>query len=304
MAATMATEVPGLATPLIIDVEGIRTRVFDQGTGIPVVFLHGGYPGDPVEIQTSAIWAPVAQRLAGKVNVIAIDRLGQGYTDNPASPDDYTVDAIAAHVVATLKHMGKGPCHFVGHDEGAFIAALIAVEHPDLVRSITLVSANALTPGSDRRCIVHAQPPLPLHGRHSLRWVYETSSCSHLAVTEDWLDEPVAVAETARHRAAVAAMREDDRYLGTYVKSWVARRSQIHRVMDAQGMPCPTLVVWGLNDPVAPIANAEYLMELLTPKQRDTELRIFNSAGYYPFREHPAAFSRTVLSFVRDYNRE
>lgn len=303
MAATMGTETTAAGMPRIMNIDGVRTRVIDEGEGIPVVLLHGGYPGDPVEVQSSAVWDPVIRHLAGELNIIAIDRLGQGFTDNPASADDYSVDAIADHVVAVLRHLDKGPYHLVGHDEGAFIATQIAVAHPELVCSMTLVSANVLTPGADRRCIIHSSPPLPLLSRHSLRWVYEASSFSHLAVTEDWLDEPVAIAATQGHRAAVEAMQENDRYLKTYVKSWTARRSHIHRVMDADGLPCPTLVVWGLNDPVAPVANAEYLMELLTPKQRDTELRIFNSAGYYPFREHPAAFSRTVLSFVRDNNR-
>lgn len=298
----MATDVLDMGAARTLDVGGIETRVFDEGEGIPVVLLHGGYPGDPVEIQSAGVWEPVVRELAAHVNVIAIDRLGQGFTGNPSSPADYTVDAIAAHVVETLKKLGKGPCHLVGHDEGAFIAAQIAVDHPDLVRSLVLVTANALTPGSDRRSIVHAHPPRPMQGRHSLRWVLETSCHSRLAVCERWLDEAVAVAATPRHREAVATMQADDRYLRTYVKSWTARRSAIHRVMYEKGLPCPTLVVWGLNDPLAPIANAEYLMELLTPKQRDTELRIYNSAGYYPFREHPSAFSRTVLSFVRDHN--
>lgn len=303
MAATMETEA-GFEAPQMLDVDGIRTRVVQHGDGIPVLFLHGGYPGDPVEIQSAAIWAPVLRRLGPAVNAIAIDRLGQGFTDNPKRPEDYTVDAIAAHVVATLRRLGKASCHIVGHDEGAFIAAQIAVEHPEMVRSLTLVSANALTPGSDRRSIVQAHPPQPLLSRQSLRWIYETASFSHQVVTEDWLDEPVAVGAAGKTSAAVATMREDDRYLRTYVKSWTARRSAIHRVMDKTGLPCPTLVVWGLNDPIAPVANAEYLMELLTPRQRDTELRIFNSAGYYPFREHAATFSRTVLSFVRDHDRE
>ncbi len=304
MGAMMATDHNSAPAPDWIDAAGIRTRVMQQGAGIPVVFLHGGYAGDPVEIQSSAIWAPVFERMAGQARLVAIDRLGQGFTDNPSDPDGYTIDAIVDHVLATLSALDIDSCHIVGHDEGAFVGAQIAALHPDRVRSLTLVTANALTPGSDRRSIVHAHPPQPLRSRQSLRWIYETSCRSHLAVDEAWLDEAVAIGSDPKTAEAVNAMRENDRYLRRYVKSWTATRSAIHRLMDSEGLPCPTLVVWGLDDPIAPISNAEYLMELLTPRQRDTELRIFNCAGYYPFREHPAAFSRAVLSFVRDHDRE
>lgn len=302
MAAMMATEPRTGPVTEWCDVMGIRTRILRQGSGIPILFLHGGYAGDPMEVQSSAIWAPVFERIGDDARLIAMDRLGQGLTEFPADPDDYTIDAAAAHVIGTLDALNIPSCHIVGHDEGAFIGAQIAVEHPGRVQSLTLVTANALTPGADRRSIVHAHPPVPLRSRHSLRWVYETACYSHQVVDEGWLDEAVAVAE--RTGQAVAQMREGDRYLRRYVKSWTARRSAIHRVMDRTGLPCPTLVVWGLDDPLAPISNAEYLMELLTPQQRDTELRIFNRAGYYPFREHPAAFSRVVLSFIRDHDRE
>lgn len=303
MGATMATERYTMGKAKFLDVNGISTRYFEHGEGIPVVLLHGGYAGSPTEVHTAAIWSTVLGQFGNGIRLIAIDRLGQGFTDNPKSVDDYTLDASAAHMAATLMQLGEGPYHIVGHDEGAFIAAQLAVEHPSLVESVILVSANSLTPGSDRRNIVHAHPPLPLLSRQSLRWLFETASPSHQVVSEEWLEEPTVVAQTARNKEAVALMAADDRYLRTYVRAWNAKRSQLHRAIHSDGLPCPTLVIWGLNDPVAPFSNAEYLMELLTPKQRDTELRAFNSAGYFVFRDHPAPFCRTVSSFVKSYNK-
>jgi 2-hydroxy-6-oxo-6-(2'-carboxyphenyl)-hexa-2,4-dienoate hydrolase len=297
----MATDIQGMGEAKFIEVDGIRTRYFERGEGPCVVFLHGGYMGSPTEVQTAAVWSTVFGRFGDGVHTVAIDRLGQGFTDNPKSAEDYTLDASAIHVAAVLRYLGKGPYHLVGHDEGAFVAAQISIEHPDLVASLVLVSANTLTPGSDRRNIVQAHPPVPLMSRQSLRWLYETASPSHLSVTEEWLDEPVEVAKSKRNMEAVAVMQAEDRYLRSYVGSWNRKRSELHRAIHSEGLPCPTLVVWGLDDPIAPFSNAEYLMELLAPKQRETELRVFNRAGYFVFREHPAAFCRTVRSFVESY---
>ncbi|MBM6593562.1 alpha/beta hydrolase [Microvirga sp. BT291] len=284
-----------------MDAGGIKTRYFERGSGPCVVLLHGGHMGSPTEVQTASVWSTIFDRLGDGIRVIAIDRLGQGYTDNPKAADDYTLDASAAHVAAVLREFGNGPYHLVGHDEGAFVAAQISVEHPGLVASLVLVSANTLTPGVDRRNIVQANPPVPLMSRQSLRWMFETASPSHLSVTEEWLDEPVDVAKSDRNVEAVEVMQADDRYLRSYVGSWNRRRSELHRFIHANGLPCPTLVVWGLDDPIAPFSNAEYLMELLAPKQRETELRVFNRSGYYVFREHPNAFCRTVRSFVESH---
>lgn len=299
----MATESTAMGPARWIDVEGIRTRYFEAGSGLPIVLLHGSHMGAAHEATSAPIFAPIFARLRQGFRVIALDRLGQGFTDNPTREADYTLEAGARHVAAALGALCQEPCHLVGHEEGGFLAAHLACTHPERVASVTLVAANALTPGADRRNIVHAHPPVPSLSRHSLRWVYETASFSHRVVDEAWVDEAEAVARSEKNRIAVRTMQREDVYVDHYLRTWFATRSSLHRRFHESGMPCPTLVAWGLNDPIAPIENAKYLLEILATRQRDTEMRIFNSAGHYVFREHPAAFSRMVASFVAGYAR-
>ena len=297
----MATESAAMGPAKWVDAAGIRTRYFEAGSGLPIVLLHGSHMGAPFEATSAPVFAPVFAWLRDGFRVIAIDRLGQGFTDNPPHEEDYTLEAGARHVAVALEALCREPCHLVGHEEGGFLAALLAVAHPERVASVTLVAANALTPGADRRNVVHAHPPSPFLSRHSLRWIYETASFSHRVVDEAWVDEAESVARSERNAQAVRTMQRDDIYLGRYVSTWMASRAALHRRFAESGMPCPTLVAWGLDDPIAPIENAKYLMEILATRQRDTEMRIFNSAGHYVFREHPAAFSRMVASFVSGY---
>lgn len=281
-----------------LDVEGIATTIYVAGEGPALVLLHNGHMGNKSEVSSSRMWSSCFEAFARNFTTIAIDRLGQGWTANPASADAFSLTASTDHVRAVLTQLGHEKYHLVGHDEGAFIAAQLAFEAPGMVLSLTLVSANSLTPGTDRRGIVHSSPPQPPLSRESLRWIYETSSHSHLCVDSSWLDEAVALAASDKHKSAIETMSSPEVYLGTHIARWTAKRSQLHRRIHDEGLPCPTLIVWGLNDPVAPLENGKYLMELLAPQQRDTEFRIFNSAGHYPHWEHPATFARVVTSFV------
>lgn len=282
--------------------DGIETRFYSAGSGETVVFLHNGYAGTPAEVASSLMWGGVFDAFARKFHAVALDRLGQGRTANPPEAAGYGHDASVAHTLAFLQSLDTGPYHLVGHDEGAFVAAQLAFEHPELVASVTLVSANSLTPGSDRRNIVLSNPVTPLLSPASLRWHAERSCHSHLAVTDTWMDEAIAVAGLDKTQQAIRIMADDQLYLRQQVGQWNARRAALHRRIHAEGLPCPTLIVWGFNDPIAPFENARYLMELLAVRQRDTELRILNAAGHFPHWEQPSAFIRAVTSFVGQAN--
>ncbi len=77
-------------------------------------------------------------------NVIAFDKLGQGYTDNPKSDADYTMHAIVQHAIAFLDKLGKKPYHLVGHSRGGYV--------------VTRHHAGAARPGEDLRLRVVGKP--------------------------------------------------------------------------------------------------------------------------------------------------
>ena len=66
-----------------LDVDGIRTRYFDEGAGAPVVMIHGAQIGARDGASSAKTWALNFPVLRNWHNVIAFDKLGQGYTDNP-----------------------------------------------------------------------------------------------------------------------------------------------------------------------------------------------------------------------------
>lgn len=285
-----------------IDVDGIRTRYFDQGAGERIVFIHGVQMGSTDGSSSARAWELNFPVLAKHHNTISLDRLGQGYTDNPKTDADYTMHASVQHIIAFLDKLGKKPYHLVGHSRGGYIVTRITMERPDLVRTSTCVSSGTLSPGTTRTHLAVKNRPQPEATRESIRWYLENYSYNPKIVTEAWIDDSLAIGLTERNRASVDKMVDDGLLKKQFAPQMHKQRGEVHRWLIEQGMPCPTLVVWGYDDPGATLEAGMQLIEMFMKRQRKTEVRIFNRSGHFVYREHPAAFNRMLDAFVRAHS--
>ncbi|MFJ9443970.1 alpha/beta fold hydrolase [Kitasatospora sp. NPDC101235] len=87
-------------------------------------------------------WYEVARRIAGRATLLAPDLRGRGASRTVAGP--YGLARHADDVAALIDALGSGPVTVVGHSMGAWVTALAAVRHPDLVHRVLLVD-GALT---------------------------------------------------------------------------------------------------------------------------------------------------------------
>lgn len=282
-----------------IDVDGYRTRYFDAGKGEPIVFVHGVQMGSTDGSSSARTWELNFLVLAARHNTISLDRIGQGYTDNPKTDADYTMHASVQHVISFLDKLGRKPYHLVGHSRGGYIVTRITMERPDLVKTSVCVSSGTLSPGWSRTHIAVRNRPQPEATRESIRWYLERYSYNPKIVTEEWIDYSLAIGLTEKNCAAVDTMYTQGLLKTQFAPQLHVQRGEVHRWLTAKGMPCPTLVVWGYNDPGADLEPGLQLIELFMKKQRHTEVRIFNRSGHFVYREHPAAFNRMLDGWVR-----
>ncbi|SDO62068.1 Pimeloyl-ACP methyl ester carboxylesterase [Klenkia soli] len=105
----------------------------EHGAGEPVLLLHGGF----CTIETMR---PQADALAADFRVHAFERPGHGRTPDVDGP--YSYAAETARTLAWLDDVGLGRVHVVGHSDGAIIGLLLALQHPERVRSLVAISAN------------------------------------------------------------------------------------------------------------------------------------------------------------------
>ena len=103
-----------------IDVDGIRTRYYDEGSGDPIVFVYGGNFGTSDSASSAYTWSENAPALAQRYRAIVPDKLGHGETDNPQSDAGYTMHAVVQHLAGFLRAMKLPPVHLVGHSRGGY----------------------------------------------------------------------------------------------------------------------------------------------------------------------------------------
>ncbi|GAA2525083.1 alpha/beta fold hydrolase [Winogradskya humida] len=103
------------------------------GEGDPVLLLHGGF------CSLEALRAP-SEALVADHRVFAFERPGHGRSKD--IDGEYGYERGVADTLAYLDAVGVGPAHIVGYSDGAIIGLLLALDHPDRVRSLTAISAN------------------------------------------------------------------------------------------------------------------------------------------------------------------
>ena len=105
----------------------------DHGTGEPLLLLHGlGGSGRD--------WAPQITRFAATHRVLVCDVCGHGKSSKPPGP--YSIAGFGRHAAELLRRVASGPAHVVGLSMGGMIAFQLAVDAPELVRSLVIVNSG------------------------------------------------------------------------------------------------------------------------------------------------------------------
>ena len=128
------------------EIGGIRTRYFEAGKGKTIVLVHGGQYGSYYNAYS---WSLNFQKLSTRYHVLAFDKLGMGYTDNPVKDEDYTIGTTLKHAHDFLAAKGVKHASLIGHSRGAFLVIRLALEYPDLVAKLIVADSNTLAPPED-----------------------------------------------------------------------------------------------------------------------------------------------------------
>ena len=103
------------------------------GSGEPVLLLHGGFCSlESLRAQSDA--------LVDDYTVHAFERPGHGRSADVDG--DYGYARAVGETVAYLDAIGLRSAHIIGYSDGAIIGLLLALEHPERVRSLVAISAN------------------------------------------------------------------------------------------------------------------------------------------------------------------
>ena len=299
-----------------VDVNGIRTRYFDGGTGEPLVLVHGGqWPSTA----SADGWAPIFDHLAARFHVYAFDKLGMGFTDNPKTDADFSMDAIISHTFGFIQAVGIRRAVLVGHSRGALPVARIATDHPEMVSHLVILDSNTLAPpdpNTPERVDPEANREPP--SREELKRIRLASNQS---VVKDYLTETYLEAEyriahlpkikevDARFRAArdkwvrenPDMVRQNPLYARNMgATTWWMYKAKFETLdrINSGMLKAPTMIIWGYNDPTAPYTLGVDLMETVSKVVDRAELHIINRSGHLVMAEHPEKVARLIAGFV------
>jgi pimeloyl-ACP methyl ester carboxylesterase len=117
------------------NVDGITLEYEEQGSGEPVVFIHGALMGDT--------YRPLMREPAMK-NYRFMGYNRRGYAGSSPPGGALSVADHAADCLALMRSLDAVPAHIVGHSSGAVIGIQLALDAPDAVRSLTLLEPALL----------------------------------------------------------------------------------------------------------------------------------------------------------------
>jgi pimeloyl-ACP methyl ester carboxylesterase len=255
---------------------GYKLHYLESGRGDPVILLHGsGGEG--------ARWMPTIKGLSGSFRVIALDHVGFGQSDKPLTI--YHTGVFAGFLAQFMKTIGVPKATVMGQSMGAGVALYLTVHHPEMVDRLIMVDGGGFRSPSD-------PPPAPpnWHNRQianagtleESREYMEKLFYDHSFVTDELVEHNLMLRLTSGFTAE-SMQTASERGLGGVTEA------------EVRAVKAPTLLIWGMNDPLSSVANAEKLNNAI----KNSRKVLFDKAGHYPFIEHAERFNQVVLEFLK-----
>lgn len=240
-----------------------------HGNGDPVVMVHG-LGG------TSNVWGPQADVLSRYYRVIRLDLPGSGRS--PAS-GPLSINTLVEAVTAVMERNGATNAHLIGHSMGTIVCQHLAVQKPELVRSLALIGPLAAPPEAARPNI---------RGRAA-----KARAEGMTGIAGDIVQAGTSAATKASRPSAAAFVRE---LLMRQVAEDYARTCEA--LADAQAAPveqlrCKALLIVGSEDNSSPPPSVRTLAARIPGAQ----VKLIDGCGHWATVECPSQVNEALLDF-------
>lgn len=270
-----------------IEVAGTPVNYVDVGERDgqrPIVFVHG------LSGQWQN-WLENIPRLARERRVVALDLPGFGRSPMPAEP--ITISYYGRVVAELCRRLDLAPAVLVGNSMGGYISAEVAISHPEIVERMLLLSSAGI---SQRR--LARTPTLRLARLMTFATRSSTAQRRRYAARpalRHWI-----LSTVVRHPTLIAPdVAFEGLMKGSGKPGFHAALAAVLDYDFVDRLPeigCPTLVVWGENDMVIPVRDADTFVELVPGSHK----LIMRDTGHVPMLERPVTFNDHLQAFL-DY---
>jgi pimeloyl-ACP methyl ester carboxylesterase len=288
LALTLPVPIPIRASELPPGVKSIQVNGYDmayleQGTGQPVVLVHGA-------MSDFRYFSGVMNPLSAKYRVIAVS-LRHYYPERwDGKGGSFSLRQHVADVAAFIQMLKAGPLHLVGHSRGGSLALYVASAHGERVRTLTVVEGGVNMPAFDPTDAAAAgsQRPIPRPGATAATMFEQGNLEGGLAYFMD------AVRGAGSWMAAPEADRQIYRDNAWTIKGTVGDKFDPYTCADADRITAPVLLIAGEKSP--PL-YAKMLDAIQSCLNRSERVVIRNSSHHMP-RQNPSGFGEALLDFM------
>lgn len=248
----------------LVNVDGLRLSVLEAGTGDPIIFVHG-------VVTTSNIFPKYVGAYAPDFRGIAVDLRGYGDSEKPAT--GFTIERFARDLIGLADALEIEKAVWVGVSMGGMILQQLALDHPERVRALVLVSTTdgAMILDQDIPTIGHARD----YREVSKRMIVESFPAGTLPKTYQPLLERIPT------------------WNGTVIREALTSMSQFNVHGRLSAIAVPTLIMVGAKDDVATPAIAVGIQGQIPGAQ----LVEFNT-GHFMMAEDPDRFRIVLGDFL------
>jgi 3-oxoadipate enol-lactonase len=262
--------------PYVRASDGVRLHYRETGrrSGPPVLMIQG-LGAD------KHLWDLQRLALAPWYRTIAFDNRGAGRSDKPYGA--YSMEQMADDAAAVLDHAGVESAHVIGASMGGAICQLMALRHPERVRSLTLACTACRHHPWRKELLAEWAETAQTVGMGAMtaqaaRWVIGPRSFRRLAPAIGWMG-PLALSRPAH----------------AFVGQVAAILSIDDELADRLGeIDVPTLVIVGNQDILTPRGDSEDLADTIPT----AELVVISGAAHGFMVEHAFTFNRVLLEFL------
>ncbi len=267
------------------EVAGVMVNFKDEGSGPVLVLLHGSFG-------SMRMFDAMVDQLKSRYRLVRYDQPPTGLSGPVPSDFSMTSEDFLA---AVLDKLGVGSAALLATSSGGIIAYRFAAAYPQRVNALVLSNIPPSAPVDNAAAFAR----LPIHLRWSLSVCLKSGRPWPKACWRDFLDsnywrkdrvtdELVTQYYDLNRRpgmmefSSMTAIMRDD--------------SEVQRLLSA--VTAPTLLIWGMHDPVLPPATLQLLAERLTSAR--VEIRELDDVSHYPPMEAPEDVGQATEQFLEN----
>jgi pimeloyl-ACP methyl ester carboxylesterase len=232
-------------------------------------------------------------------------------TGNPRDDADFTDQGAAKHPYQFIQTSQLGQVHLVGHSSGGGISFYMALEHTEIVKTLTVLSAGPQMPPAGEGptqfdAILAKCPPDPASYEHRKCWLLALAHTEETfppayAAADEYMGNLRKAVETRRRMDAMRAARpgwpdqENDAYRE---QAWEKARSGVLQMPILLFTAKQDTLSWDAAEPHAMMRRELGFFDIVGTKNPRVSMIVINEAGHFPYREHPEEFNADLMQFI------